>query len=227
MRKVLVSPGLLMFVSGLLVSLGLIQIPGLVMFPNKPTLQFWIYHADPSTGKGVKLPDGRELHGYGIENVRIEVYDTADTPPVVWDNEQKKTVQRFWDYTGTYGLSFFAMAFDSQCDRTWSWRVIYGGKELQGKVYVPNKEVWIWICVDVDSGKATISPAEYNPEAAASTSQPSETTTQTTTQTAPEESTEQTQPQSPIPPLTKSQMVGIPISACGTALTILGLRRRK
>lgn len=219
-RNLLLVLGVFMIVGGCLLALNIFEIPMLSMFPNKPTLQFWIYHADPNTAKGVKLPDGRELHGIGIENVRIEVWDSTDTPPVVWDNEQRKTVQRSWDYTGTFGLSFFAMAFDVQCDRTWNWKVIYGGREFQGKVYVPNKEALIWICLDVDSGSVVISPSEYGTE-----TQTSSTPSQPEPSTEPEQHAKPS-PAKPSPPLTKSQILGVALAVSGGIITAAAARRR-
>ena len=126
-----------------------------------PSIEFFVYQADTSTTKGVVLPDGTKITGYGIEGARVEVWSDIQDKPLTWDTVNQKLVYRSWTLTDSYGLNFFQFNRDALTNRTWSWRVVYGGKTFEGKVVVPSKEVVIWVTVAVNTGEVIVSPSEY------------------------------------------------------------------
>ena len=130
-----------------------------------PVTQFFVYQYDPNTNKGVKLPNGTLVKGYGIKDALIEVWDSEDTPPLTWDLSQSRAIQRFWTTTDQYGLNWFGYPFSVQLNRIWYWKVTIDGKVYQGSVEIPEEAgLTIWICVEKYRGLTHLYPERLLPE---------------------------------------------------------------
>ena len=126
------------------------------MFSNRPSIQFWVYRADPSVDRGYRLPNGTVIHGLGIANVKVELWDTVDIPPIVPSGEK-----RCYDYTDDWGLTFFQFAFEEQLNRTWHWRAtLPDGTAHEGMIYLPAEGIDILILIEESRGLTYISPPE-------------------------------------------------------------------
>lgn len=147
-------------VAGLiLLSIGAYYVSGtylMTMFRNYPCVQFWAYRADPATGKGYRLPNGTSVHGYGLGGVKIEMWDSADTPPTVPGGKQQS-----YSYTDRYGLTWFQFAFDVQVKRVWHWKATFpNGKVYTGSLYLPKEGIDIHVLIEETEGLTHIYPAD-------------------------------------------------------------------
>jgi len=128
----------------------------MTMFKSYPCIQFWAYRADPTTGKGYRLPNGTVVHGYGESGVKIEMWDSADTPPIVPNGKQQ-----FYYYTDSYGLTFFQFAFDVQVERVWYWKATFrDGKVYTGSLYLPKEGIDIYVFIEKTKGLTHVYPAD-------------------------------------------------------------------
>ncbi|RLG22571.1 hypothetical protein DRN85_10605 [Methanosarcinales archaeon] len=143
----------------ILLSVGAYYVSGtylMTMFKSYPCIRFWAYRADPTTGKGIRLPNGTVVHGHGESGVKIEMWDSSDTPPIVPNGKQQSCY-----YTDDWGLTFFQFAFDVQVERVWHWKATFrDGKVYTGSLYLPKEGIDIYVFIEETEGLTHIYPAD-------------------------------------------------------------------
>jgi len=150
---------ILIVIGVILLSIGAYYVSGsylMTMFSNRPCIQFWTYRSDPTTEKAYLLPNGTKVHGIGIENVKIELWDTVDIPPIIPTGEKSCIA-----YTRDWGLTFFQFAFEEQLDRVWHWKATSpDGTIYTGALYLPIEGIDIYIFIEESKGLTHIYPSD-------------------------------------------------------------------